>query len=579
MTCWWPVAMPMQTASCRTVLRLWGMPRTRRPRVSGSYSNDVYGDYWHDIGSVSTSAALLLNAVDTYLRFVPVADFSGTPGGLTVYAVDNSTAGSSRSYTYWDGTSEDRYTVDTTTDDASSDVSASGMTWNIAVTNINDKPVIANLGAADDQTVSSAQSAALIDQGTAAAVSDVDVTDFDGGSLTLSFASGRLTGDLVSIRSGSGVSLSSQTDVGSTITIDGQVIGTIASNGTGSGGDSLIVSLNSQATAARLSTLVQNLTFDTDSDTAGDRVLNLVLTDGDGGTSDTAFVTFSVTVNPTVTITADSTTLLAGETATVTFNFSEAPVGFTADDITASGGVLSNLQVDGSDNSLYTATYTPDADTQSLSGQISIAADTFTSASSENNLASNNLGMSGDTKVPTVVSIERQTPTAQQTHADSLTYRVTFSETVNTLSASDFSVTGTTATITNVAAAGGNGWDITLSGGDLAALDGTVTLAFAAGHAVQDVAGNALVNTTPSGSNESSYTVDNTAPTLTIDTVAGDDRINAAEDNSSVTVSGSTSAEDGQTVSITVGGINKSCHRERWQLEYQPEQRRSAGAE
>lgn len=523
------------------------------------YSNDVYGDYWHDIGTVSTNAALLLNAVDTYLRFVPVADFSGTPGGLTVYAVDNSTAGSSRSYTSWDGTSEDRYTVDTTTDDATSDVSASGMTWNIAVTNINDKPVIANLGAADDQTVSSAQSAALIDQETAAAVSDVDLTDFDGGSLTLSFASGRLTGDLVSIRSGSGVSLSSQTDVGSTITIDGQVIGTIASNGTGSGGDSLIVSLNSQATAARLSTLVQNLTFDTDSDTAGDRVLNLVLTDGDGGTSDTAAVTFSVTVNPTVTITVDSTTLLAGETANVTFNFSEAPVGFTADDITVSGGVLSNLQVDGGDNSLYTATYTPDADTQSLSGQISIAADTFTSASSENNLASNNLDISGDTKVPTVVSIERQTPTEQQTHADSLTYRVTFSETVNTLSASDFSVTGTTATITNVVAAGGNGWDITLSGGDLAALDGTVTLAFAAGHAVQDVAGNALVNTTPSGSNESSYTVDNTAPTLTIDTVAGDDRINAAEDNSSVTVSGSTSAEDGQTVTVDVSGVSKSA--------------------
>ena len=138
-------------------------------------------------------------ASDTYLRFVPVADYNGTPGSLTVHFVDNNLDGVGN-HTRWDGTTETRRTYDTTADDASSAVSSSGVAWSVSVNSINDKPVISNLGAADNQTVASALSAVLIEQGTAAAISDIDSTDFDGGALTVSFASGRLTGDLISIR-------------------------------------------------------------------------------------------------------------------------------------------------------------------------------------------------------------------------------------------------------------------------------------------------------------------------------------------------------------------------------------------
>ena len=58
-------------------------------------------------------------------------------------------------------------------------------------------------------------------------------------------------------------------------------------------------------------------------------------------------------------------------------------------------------------------------------------------------------------------------------------------------------------------------YDVTASGGDLAGLNATVTLSFAAGQDIADTAGNALTATTPTGTNEPDYVVDNTAPTVT----------------------------------------------------------------
>ena len=126
-----------------------------------------------------------------------------------------------------------------------------------------------------------------------------------------------------------------------------------------------------------------------------------------------------------------------------------------------------------------------------------------------------------DNTAPTVASIARRTPSDAATHADSLTFRVTFSEDVANVDTEDFSVTepgggtATTATVQSAEAAPGgtSAWDITVSGGNLADYDGSVGLAIAAGHNIADLSGNALAVTTPSGADES-YTVDNTAPTV-----------------------------------------------------------------
>ena len=127
-----------------------------------------------------------------------------------------------------------------------------------------------------------------------------------------------------------------------------------------------------------------------------------------------------------------------------------------------------------------------------------------------------------DTTAPRVASIVRGTPSSSPTNADSLTWRVTFSEAVSNVDTADFAVSGTTATLSVSAVSGVTGaYDVTASGGNLAGVTATVTLSIASGHNIQDAASNALTNTTPTGANDNSYVVDNTAPTVTITGVPG----------------------------------------------------------
>ncbi len=116
-----------------------------------------------------------------------------------------------------------------------------------------------------------------------------------------------------------------------------------------------------------------------------------------------------------------------------------------------------------------------------------------------------------DNTVPTTTSIARQTPSSEHTNVDSLTFRVTFSEDVQDVGANDFTITGTTATISSVAPAGGNNaYDVTLTGGDLAGLNGTVGFDIAGAPTVTDLAGNALATGDPA--TDETYVLDNVAP-------------------------------------------------------------------
>jgi len=76
--------------------------------------------------AVSASAALLLGGA-TKLRFVPVTDYSGTPGALTVHAVDDSSA-----TTFTSGAT--RQTFDTSVDDMTSRVAAAGVALGTSIT-------------------------------------------------------------------------------------------------------------------------------------------------------------------------------------------------------------------------------------------------------------------------------------------------------------------------------------------------------------------------------------------------------------------------------------------------------------
>ncbi|HHX3544056.1 TPA: Ig-like domain-containing protein [Enterobacter asburiae] len=92
-------------------------------------------------------------------------------------------------------------------------------------------------------------------------------------------------------------------------------------------------------------------------------------------------------------------------------------------------------------------------------------------------------------------------------------------------------------------------WTATVPSADLAGLkdgDASVQVSVTSAHGNSASAGR-------------EYSVDATAPAVTIDTVAGDNVINASEAAAGVAISGTTTAEVGQTVTVTLGGKSYSA--------------------
>ena len=115
----------------------------------------------------------------------------------------------------------------------------------------------------------------------------------------------------------------------------------------------------------------------------------------------------------------------------------------------------------------------------------------------------------GDVTAPRIIDIVRLSPSTIDTDANSLVWRIAFDESVKNIDNTDFTVTGTTATVTGVSAATGAETDITVSGGDLAGLNAVVTLSLSGAQNIADTADNALANTTPTNTNDNSFTVEN----------------------------------------------------------------------
>ncbi|MEK8315004.1 Ig-like domain-containing protein [Escherichia coli] len=93
-----------------------------------------------------------------------------------------------------------------------------------------------------------------------------------------------------------------------------------------------------------------------------------------------------------------------------------------------------------------------------------------------------------------------------------------------------------------------NTWGLTIPAADLATLpDGAANVQAS----VSNVAGNIAQATHV-------YSVDATAPSVTINTIAADDILNAAEAGSALIISGTSTTEAGQTVTVTLNGVNYS---------------------
>ena len=118
-----------------------------------------------------------------------------------------------------------------------------------------------------------------------------------------------------------------------------------------------------------------------------------------------------------------------------------------------------------------------------------------------------------DNNAPEITSFARQTPAATPTNADTLVFRATFDDDVQNVDATDFTVSGTSATVTDVNAINASTYDLTVSGGDLAGFNGKVELDLAPGLNISDPAGNVVPSVEP-GTDES-YILDNDAPGIT----------------------------------------------------------------
>ena len=106
------------------------------------------------------------------------------------------------------------------------------------------------------------------------------------------------------------------------------------------------------------------------------------------------------TTPPTVAVTSDKSTLLTGQTAAITFTFSEDPgTSFTASDITLAGGTLGALSGTGL---VRTALFTPTPGLASGTATIAVANASYTDAAGNAGSAGTTPAISIDTLAPTV---------------------------------------------------------------------------------------------------------------------------------------------------------------------------------
>ncbi len=149
-----------------------------------------------------------------------------------------------------------------------------------------------------------------------------------------------------------------------------------------------------------------------------------------------------------------------------------------------------------------------------------------------------------DATAPTVVASTRQNPTAATTNATALTFRVTFSESVTGVNATDFTLTTTAGTVTSsgrtVTAVSGSVYDVTVSG---VSGNGTVRLDLNASNtSIVDAVGNPIGGGYTSGQ---PYTLDQMAPVASI-----------SRQNPTATVTNATAVTFRVTFSESVTGVS-----------------------
>ncbi|MGF1751856.1 beta strand repeat-containing protein, partial [Vibrio cionasavignyae] len=237
-------------------------------------------------------------------------------------------------------------------------------------------------------------------------------------------------------------------------------------------------------------------------------------------------------------------------------NFSDSVANISTDDFTAKlgGAVSAGLSVSAvSASSGSSVTVTVAVSNVAGDVRLDLNGNTNIADESSNTPPAYSAGATHttDATVPTVTSIARKTPNSESTNADSLLWTISFSETVSNIDTSDFVVSGTTATISNVSENSGSSVDVTVSGGNLSVVNGTVVLALSDSNNLSDGGGNAISVRTPTGANES-YSLDNSAPSFSSVSDSNNGKYKAGD---AVTISASL-GEAGLTVTANLSVLD-----------------------
>jgi hypothetical protein len=177
-----------------------------------------------------------------------------------------------------------------------------------------------------------------------------------------------------------------------------------------------------------------------------------------------------------------------------TVRFSEPVSGVSAEDLVIYGGGLTSgpdLAADG-----LSITFAVEAPLGSADEIYVYVADTITDLDGHP-LEPAQDRVRVDLVPPVLLSLSTDFRYSPATNADSVEFRGQFTKFVTQLSAEDFVLSGTTATITSIESTQGSRFGeltVTVSGGDLAELTGTITLAFAQGQDVTDLYGRPLAD-------------------------------------------------------------------------------------
>ncbi|PIT77757.1 Ig-like domain-containing protein [Limnohabitans sp. B9-3] len=272
------------------------------------------------------------------------------------------------------------------------------------------------------------------------------------------------------------------------------------------------------------------------------------------------------TTPPTVTITSDVTALSIGQSAKVTFTFNKDPGdSFDAKDITVNGGTLTNLV--NNTGTIWTARFTP---TDGSTGQasITVASGRYTDGAGNKGAAGTTPAITIDTQGPVADSLlPGNATTVLPGHALVLNFNeVVHKGTGNLVLVDDTAATRTSFAVSDTAVVLSNdGKTLTITP-TTALVAGNQYHVEAAPGTLLDAAGNAWAGIASSDWANSGWHFTAATPSVSLNKISTDNRVNGVENTAGVTVSGVLDSETlavvqafqagDFTVTLTQGGIS-----------------------